>query len=177
MTIHSSAELARRLGRMSDEMKTAVEKTARSLGEEAKSTYQQENRIKIPRKKPTRWGGTVTLLTGGERTQVKFRPSPTGLSQLVEGGSNASGWFEGSKHAGGSRRGRETKFLRGDATGGGRRAVLNIPGIGFRRFVIHPKIGPIDHPLERTANRLPQISTTVVQRDLIAPLAKRFTGG
>jgi hypothetical protein len=177
VTIRTSGELAQRLGRMSDEMKSGVETLAKHLGEEAKTIYKVENRIKIPRKKPVKWGGQVTVLNGGVATRVKFRPTPTGLSQLVEGGSNASGWFEGSKHSGGSRRSRETKFLRGDATGGGRRAVLNIPGIGFRRFVVHPKIGPIDHPLGRTADRLPRASTAVIQKDLVAPLAKRFTGG
>lgn len=177
MTIHTTAELAQRFSRMSDEMRTAVEQTVVELGQVAKTTYQQENRIKIPRKKPVRWGGKVTLLNRGERTQAKFRPSPTGMSQLVEGGSNASGWFEGSKHSGGSRKSRESRFLRGDATGGGRKAVLNIPGIGFRRFVLHPKIGPIDHPLERTADALPPKSVAVVQKQLVAPLAKRFKGG
>lgn len=49
-----------------------------------------------------------------------------------------------SKHAGGSRRSRGGRavgaLLGGSATGfrGGRRSVLNIPGIGYRKYAFHP---------------------------------------
>src|ERR1043166_5133311 len=113
------------------EIPRSMEDMVRRVGEVTTQTYISENTLRFPRKKPVRWGGKVTILTGGEKPQGKFRPTPTGLSQLVEGGSDASGWFEGSKYSGGSRKSREKRFLRGDALRGGRRAVLNIPGVGF----------------------------------------------
>jgi hypothetical protein len=177
MPVTSAGQLQRRFDKMRIQIPRSMEDMVRRVGDITKKTYQSENSLKFPRRKPVRWGGTVTILTGGDKPQGKFRPTPTGLSQLVEGGSNASGWFEGSKHAGGSRKGREKRFLQGGATGGGRRAVLNIPGIGFRRFVIHPKIGPIDHPLARTAQRLPADSQPAAQQAIFDPMAKRFQGG
>jgi hypothetical protein len=160
MPVTSAGQLQRRFDKMRIQIPRSMEDMVRRVGDITKKTYQSEN-----------------SLTGGDKPQGKFRPTPTGLSQLVEGGSNASGWFEGSKHAGGSRKGREKRFLQGGATGGGRRAVLNIPGIGFRRFVIHPKIGPIDHPLARTAQRLPADSQPAGQQAIFDPMAKRFQGG
>jgi hypothetical protein len=178
MTVRSATELAARMRRMGEILPPGEEDMVKALGDLAKKTYRQVNHVRIPRsKKPVKWGGQITLLNGGERPSVKFRPTPTGMSQLVEGGSVARSWFEGSKHGGGSRKGRESRFLRGDATRGGRRAVLNIPGIGYRRFVVHPGIGPIAHPLEKTALALLPGSTKVINETITKPLIKRFQGG
>jgi hypothetical protein len=167
MTVRSATELAARMRRMGEILPPGEEDMVKTLGDLAKKTYRQVNHVRIPRgKKPVKWGGQITLLNGGERPSVKFRPTPTGMSQLVEGGSVARSWFEGSKHGGGSRKGRESRFLRGDATRGGRRAVLNIPGIG-----------PIAHPLEKTALALLPGSTKVINETITKPLIKRFQGG
>jgi hypothetical protein len=132
MPVTSASQLQRRFDNMRIQIPRSMEDMVRRVGDITKKTYQSENNLKFPRRKPVRWGGTVTILTGGDKPQGKFRPTPTGLSQL---------------------------------------------GIGFRRFVIHPKIGPIDHPLARTAQRLPADSQPAGQQAIFDPMAKRFQGG
>lgn len=171
------AEMGLRLNRMSNYVPPAAEQSVKKLGDLAKTTYIRLNRVRIPRKKPVKWGGKVQLLNGGDKPQAKFTPSPRGMASLVEQGSHASGWFEGSRHSGSSRKGRESRFLKGKATGGDNRAVLNIPGIGYRRFVVHPRVGPIAHPLADTALALSPGSVLVLTETVMKPLGRAFLGG
>lgn len=105
----------------------------------AHEVKQKAAHLRIPRTKPAKLGAQVDLQgrSGVASARAVVTPAPRGLWAIAEEGASAH--VITSKYAGGSRKSRANRFLQGDSIGGGPRAVLNIPGIGYRKFAAIPK--------------------------------------
>lgn len=137
----NTAQLAEKFRRVANDMQhrlpeIVVKQAADIVAREVK---QKANGIRIPRNRPAKLSAKVDLQarsgTAGARATVS--PAPRGLWTILEEGAGTH--VITSKYAGGSRKSRANRFLQGDQIGGDRRAVVNIPGIGYRRFAVIPK--------------------------------------
>lgn len=142
-TFHSASQLAAKFERVGRDMERLPEILVRRAGEiVAREVRQKAQRVRIPRSKPARLGAKVDLRdrSGTASARATVSPVPRGLWTILEEGAGSH--VVTSKYAGGSRASRARRFEAGDPIGGGRRAVINIPGIGYRRYAVIPKTRP-----------------------------------
>lgn len=139
-TFHSAAQLVAKFERVSRDMhrlpEILVEKAGNIVAREIKH---KAGRTRIPRSKPAKLGAKVDVQarSGTASASAMVTPVPRGLWAIAEEGANAH--VVTSKYAGGSRKSRANRFMQGDSIGGGPRAVINIPGIGYRKYAVIPK--------------------------------------
>lgn len=139
-TFKSAAQLVAKFDRVSADMGRLPEKLVARAGEiVAREIRQKASGTRIPRKKPAKLGAKVALQgrSGTAGASATITPAPRGLWTIAEEG--AASHVVTSKFAGGSRKSRAARFAAGDPIGGGIRAVVAIPGVGFRRFAVIPK--------------------------------------
>lgn len=137
---HSAAQVKAKFDRVALDMHQLPEILVKRAGDiVAREIKQKASGTRIPRSKPAKLGAKVDLQgrLGTASASATITPAPRGLWAIAEEGANAH--VITSKYAGGSRKSRANRFLQGDQIGGGPRAVINIPGIGYRKFAVIPK--------------------------------------
>lgn len=139
-TFKSAAQVAAKFQRVSGDMQRLPEILVRKAGDiVAREIKQDTAHLRFPRAKPVHLTAKVEV-TEGRNAKAVVRPTQRGLWTILEEG--AGGHLVSSKYAGGSVKSRGRRFASGDAFGGGPRAVINIPGIGFRKYAVIPKTRP-----------------------------------
>lgn len=142
-TFHSAAQLAAKMDRVARDMhrlpEIVVDKAAYIVAREVR---RKADRVRIPRNRPTKLGAKVDLQarSGTASASATVSAAPRGLWAILEEGAGSH--VITSKYAGGSRTSRTRRFEAGDPIGGGRRAVINIPGVGYRKYAVIPKTRP-----------------------------------
>lgn len=142
-TFQSASQVVAKFNQVSNDMQRLPEKLVKQAGDiVAREIRQKASSKRLPRSRPAKLGARVDVTdrAGSSGAFATVTPAPRGLWTILEEG--ASSHVITSKYAGGSRKSRTNRFLSGDPIGGGPRAVLNIPGIGYRRFAVIPKTGP-----------------------------------
>lgn len=142
-TFHSAAQLIAKFERVSRDMRQLPEKLVEKAGNVvAREVRQKANHVRIPRNRPAKLGASVDLRgrSGTAGASATVSPVPRGLWTILEEGANAH--VITSRYAGGSRKSRANRFAVGDSIGGGPRAVINIPGVGYRKYAVIPKTRP-----------------------------------
>lgn len=137
---HSAAQVKAKFDRVGRDMHQLPEILVKRAGDiVAREVKQKANHVRIPRNKPAKLGAKVDLQarSGTASASATVSPNPRGLWTILEEGAGSH--VVTSKYAGGSRKSRANRFMQGDQIGGGARAVLNIPGIGYRKFAVIPK--------------------------------------
>lgn len=142
-TFRSAAQLVAKFDRVSRDLHHLPELLVGKAGNiVAREIRQKAGRTRIPRNKPSKLGAKVDVQgrSGTASASALITPVPRGLWAIAEEGANAH--VITSKYAGGSRKSRANRFMQGDPIGGGPRAVINIPGVGYRKFAVIPKTRP-----------------------------------
>lgn len=136
---HSAEALAVRARQIGKELQTVPAKNVPLAAQMVSHRIEAAaSGLRIPRSHPRKLSARVQLMG---REAARITPGQAGIWTWVEEGTG--GHLITSKHGAGGRRTRVARWAGSESLGGDRRAVLNIPGIGYRRWAHHPGTGPI----------------------------------